>query len=165
MTLPTGAISLSQVNAELSQAATAPISLGQTHVRNLAGVPSGPISMSNLRGKSAYTPMTVVGYDVYDNDYATGTQYTDNWYPQVAVTAGGVPGFTYLWTFISNPNSFTLVTNNIATGRVSHLVSKFGFTGSCTLNCRVTDGSGNYVDRTVTVTVTVTVDITNGAAV
>lgn len=162
MTLPaTGAISLSQVSVELGGAAGSVRSLGETAVRNLAGVPSGAISMSSLRGKSAYTPMTVVGYDVYDNDLATGTQYTDNWYPSVAVTAGGSGGFTYLWTFISNPNSFTLNVNNAATGRVSHVVSKFGFTGSCTLNCRVTDSTGAFVDRTVYVTV----EITNGAAV
>lgn len=55
MTLPTGTISLSQVNTELGRSATATISLGETAVRSLAGVPSGAISMDNLRGKSAVT--------------------------------------------------------------------------------------------------------------
>lgn len=54
MALPgSGAISLSQVNTELGLAATTAISLNQTNVRNLAGVASGQISMSNLHGKSS----------------------------------------------------------------------------------------------------------------
>lgn len=48
-----GAISLSQVNTELGRSSTAAISLGETAVRTLAGVPSGAISMSNLYGKSS----------------------------------------------------------------------------------------------------------------
>ncbi len=55
MTLPTGTISMSQVNTELGRSATATISLGESAVRTLAGVPSGAISMDNLRGKSAVT--------------------------------------------------------------------------------------------------------------
>lgn len=54
MALPgSGAISLSQVNTELGLAANTAISLNQTNVRNLAGVASGTISMSNLHGKSS----------------------------------------------------------------------------------------------------------------
>lgn len=54
MALPSsGAISCSQINTELSFASNATISLGSTSVRNLAGVASGAISMSNLYGKSA----------------------------------------------------------------------------------------------------------------
>ena len=52
MTLPTGTISMSQVNVELQLSATTPISLNQASVRLLADVPSGTISMNNLRGKT-----------------------------------------------------------------------------------------------------------------
>lgn len=43
---------MGQVNTELGRSATATISLNETAVRTLAGVPSGTISMDNLRGKS-----------------------------------------------------------------------------------------------------------------
>lgn len=54
----TGPISLGDVNVELGKASTTNISMGNTDVRTLAGVPSGTISMSDLRGKSnvAFTP-------------------------------------------------------------------------------------------------------------
>jgi hypothetical protein len=52
MTLPaSGPISLNDVNVELTLSGTTTISLNQTNVRALAGVPSGAISMSNLYGK------------------------------------------------------------------------------------------------------------------
>ncbi len=46
---------MSQVNTELGRSATATISLNESAVRTLAGVPSGAISMDNLRGKSSVT--------------------------------------------------------------------------------------------------------------
>ena len=53
MTLPTGAISLSQVNTELSiSPSSTTINMGATAVRTLAGQPSGAIAMSDLQGKS-----------------------------------------------------------------------------------------------------------------
>lgn len=56
----TGPISLSQVNAELGNASTTQISLGQSSVRTLAGVASGQISLSNLYGKGG---VQFVGYN------------------------------------------------------------------------------------------------------
>ena len=55
MTLPTGTITMSQVNTELCNPSTSTITLNDTKVRQLAEVPSGTISMDDLRGKSGFT--------------------------------------------------------------------------------------------------------------
>lgn len=47
-----GAISINNINTELGSASGATRSLGDTSSRNLAGVPSGAISLSNFYGKS-----------------------------------------------------------------------------------------------------------------
>lgn len=53
MALPsTGSISMAQVRTELGLSGS--ISLGQSQVRNLAGRSTGSVSMSHLRGKSAW---------------------------------------------------------------------------------------------------------------
>ena len=53
MTLPTGTISLSQVNTELDiSPSSTTINMGSAPVRGLAEVPSGAIAMSDLQGKS-----------------------------------------------------------------------------------------------------------------
>jgi len=58
MTLPaSGSISLNDVNVELTLSGTTTISLNQTNVRSLAGVPSGTISMQDLRGKQYRVPL------------------------------------------------------------------------------------------------------------
>jgi len=67
MGLPsTGSISMSQVRNELELSGA--ISLGQSEVRSLADRPSGSISMSHLRGKSAWNPNAIfnIGYVSYD---------------------------------------------------------------------------------------------------
>jgi hypothetical protein len=56
MVLPTGTISMANVNVELARSSTATISLNESAVRGLAGIASGTISMNDLRGKSAGTP-------------------------------------------------------------------------------------------------------------
>jgi hypothetical protein len=61
MALPSsGAISLSQVSVELSRAANAQTSLGESAVRGLAGVATGQISLSNLWGKSSVEYKTYI---------------------------------------------------------------------------------------------------------
>ena len=52
MPLPTGTISLSEVNVELGRSSTAEISMNDAALRALAGVASGAIGMSSLQGKA-----------------------------------------------------------------------------------------------------------------
>lgn len=52
MPLPTGTISLGDVNVELGRSATAEISMNDAALRALAGVASGALGMVTLRGKS-----------------------------------------------------------------------------------------------------------------
>lgn len=77
MPLPTtGAISLSAVAAEIGRAVGTAISLGETAVRNLAGVATGAISLSQLYGKSSvsFSPAggTSSGTAVYLSDWWAG---------------------------------------------------------------------------------------------
>lgn len=57
------------VNLELSKVATATVSLNDTDVRNLAGIVSGQISMSDLRGKSNYqlSDTAIIAYGLGDS--------------------------------------------------------------------------------------------------
>lgn len=98
MALPTGTISMSQVNTELGRSSTATISLGESAVRTLAGVPSGAISMDNLRGKSA---MSVSANNVSGSGFgfaSSGSVSTGS--PDTTVTGGTAP-FTFSWTYLS----------------------------------------------------------------
>lgn len=52
MPTPSGTISLSDVNIELRRTSTASINMNEADVRSLARIPSGTISMSDLRSKS-----------------------------------------------------------------------------------------------------------------
>lgn len=146
MTLPaSGAISIGMVAAELGIGF--PLSLGDSRVRALAGVPSGPISMSSLYGKSAYTPMTISASDDSQNFDSNGAGGTASCSPGVTVT-GGTGGYTYAWSFTSNPGGNTLTAANMADCVVSHAYGP-NTTNSAysVLQCEVTDSTGHTVVR------------------
>jgi hypothetical protein len=145
MTLPaSGAISLSQVSVELGRAATATTSLGETATRNMAGVASGAISMSNLHGKSA---MSAVGVSDTANVSSVGAGGTAIANPSVTVTNYVAP-LSFLWSFTSNPDGCALANATSQTCAVSKAyAAEANGEALSTLQCVVTDAN-----TTITVT-------------
>lgn len=141
MTLPaSGSISLGQVAAELGIGL--PLSLGDSRVRNLAGVASGPISLGQLRGKSGVAPLSATSTN--DSGYASTVAGGGTVSCSPRVTAGGGTGvITYLWVFTSNPNGCTLsnATSAACTVSKTYTQSSNGV-ANATLRCTVRDGGG-----------------------
>lgn len=144
MTIPaSGPITLGQVAAELGIGL--PLSLGDSRVRTLAGVPSGPISLGQLRGKSAATPLTATasgGHGEADTRNGAGSVSCS---PRV--TAGGGTGtITYLWEFTSNPGDCSLSGSTSSACLVSHTFTKDSSgSAAATLRCTVRDGASGVV--------------------
>lgn len=89
-----GAISLSQVNTELGFSSTATISLGDTAVRNLAGVSTGAIAMSSLYGKTGGVTFSPVGSTNAGAPQSIGA--AEDGSAEVFITASG--DVTWNWT-------------------------------------------------------------------
>lgn len=135
-----GPVTLGQVAAELGIAL--PLSLGDARVRGMAGVPSGPISLGQLRGKSS---VSATGNNASGYAYAGATGGTVACSPSVTVT-GGSGTIAYLWEFTSNPNACALSASTSATCSVSHGYSKSTVgSASAVLRCTVSDGAGASV--------------------
>ena len=152
MTIPlTGQISFATINIELGRAANAPISLNETAVRQLAGIPSGPISFNDLRGKSA---LGVTASNVTGNDagFAPSGFVQSSSGPNASVI-GGVGPFTYSWTKLSGSNNFGIsnpaVLNPTWSGDIPNGISV------ATWRLTVTDtANGNTASIDITVTLT-----------
>lgn len=150
MTLPaSGNLTMAQVAAELGIGL--PLELGDSRVRTLAGVPSGPISMSNLYGKSAGAPPpapTPLSVQVQDGSgYAESSSASGTVSCQVTATVtGGTGAITHLWEFISNPGQATLSNSNSASARVSRNYARYS-SGSADAQLRYTarDSTGAQV--------------------
>jgi hypothetical protein len=149
MTLPvSGPISLGAVAAELGIAL--PLSLGDARVRALAGKPSGPISLGDLRGKSAGGPMSVTaqdGYGAADTRLGAGAVSCS---PGVDIV-GGNGTKTCTWVVLSNPKNcvVTLGTGPSVTVKYNYQQNANG-TAVVSLRCTVVDQIGQQ--QTVDVT-------------
>ena len=125
MTLPVGTISMSQVNVELTLSATAQISLNQANVRTLAGVPSGTISMNNLRGKTYVFAFTIASNQIDANlrTLAINAGWNGSTPVQATINAGvfisgSVPGNSTPALTINGsfPNGVSLINNGTIAG-------------------------------------------------
>lgn len=161
MTLPASApISMAQVMTELrivTPARAYPIALGDADVRALAGVPSGPISLTNLLGKSAYLAMSGSVPDVFD-DAPSGpvSSYTATVPVSISLT-GGLAPFSYAWSKLSG--SGTLIAVNAASTSAEFLVVPATVPDqefNQVVQCIVTDAMGNTLTRSGTVTLILT---------
>jgi len=128
MALPTGTISMSQVNQELGLSATATISLNQANVRTLAGVGgSGTvISMNNLRGKSNTFNFSITSNQTNANLRTLAVNA--GWNQSTAVVATINSGITISGSIQANstaaltingswPGGVTLINNGVIQGR------------------------------------------------
>lgn len=152
MTLPaSGPITIGMVAAELG--ISLPLSLGDPRVRALAGGPSGPISLGQLRGKSTYTPMTVTANGASNSVNSAGGAGTIQAFPSVAVS-GGSGGKSYAWEVVSSTNSPVVNGLNTASPQVSKSYAQnANGSASARMRCAVTDATGATVlSNTVDVT-------------
>lgn len=150
MVLPTGTISMSQVNTELGRSSTASISLGETAVRTLAGVASGAISMNDLRGKSAGATYTPAGGTSGSPTAVSGTGGPN---ASASITASQSVTWTYTRT------SGTFGSANVTSGSAASSIT-FSITGNNTFNIRTSVWSVSASDGSTTKYWTVTVQNT-----
>lgn len=124
MTLPaSGPISFNNINVELGVSGTTQASLGQTSYRNLAGVASGQISMSNFYGKSNQFAFTISSNQTSANLATLATAAGWNGSSQLVATIAsgvyissnstGTPGMTVSGSF---PGGVSLINNGFIVG-------------------------------------------------
>lgn len=167
MTLPVypNQIAMNQVNTELGFAWNRQTSLGESSVRTLAGVASGQIAFSNLHGKSAYTNIYGVGYNLAPNNadlnpyyYCMQTQWVQcpltvslntGW-----ITIYGSGGYPSKWVSGWTHLSGTALDNGEASGVLVRFTKNpvgRGTWYTSTYRVYLTDGtSTGYVDITMT---------------
>lgn len=142
MTLPSsGTITMDMVATELGIPNTG-LSLNDSRVRALAGIPSGTIGFYNLYGKSSYIPMSLYAPDAYDFTDSRWGPGVATAYPEVLVTNGLAP-FTYQWTLNSSSFGVTLDNPNSprCTVKRSYVQNSQG-RATAVLSCVVTDATG-----------------------
>jgi len=155
MTLPvSGAISFNNINVELGVSGTTQASLGQTSYRNLAGVASGAISMSNFYGKANQFAFTISSNQTNANlrtlavnagwNQSSKVVATVNSGVYIYSTSTGTPGLTINGSF---PGGVELVNNG-------YIMGQGGYGGGYMGGNYSPSAGGNAVSLGVNVTVT-----------
>lgn len=152
MTTPlSGQISIGNCRAEIGIGG--PLGLLDGAMRTLSGVSSGPVSLTDCYNKTGAGGggggFVATGHGDAAVGIATGSQFTESVFPSVSVVGGSGTGRTYLWSIATQTTTgFTLTNATSATCTVSHVIGKYGFVGSCTLNCACADDAGNSANVT-----------------
>lgn len=120
-----GAISLANVNVELGRSSTTTITMNETVVRNLAGIASGAISMSDFYGKSA------VSFDPAGTTSAPGEAISDMF------GGGGTDAVVTItcnqsatWTYFESGSSegYADIASGSSATSITFTLPNFGFT-------------------------------------
>lgn len=154
MVLPTGQISMSQVNTELGRTATASLNLNDAAVRSLAGRPTGAISLNDLRGKGSAVSVVYTGgagstsnLGTYTfNTVAIGTASTGR---LVVATASTNAGY-YPTTCTINGTAMTKASTGNLSSALFYAVLSTGTTANFVVTMNTTAGQCNL--RTYSVT-------------
>ena len=147
MTLPvSGAISFNDINVELGVSGTTEASLGQPSFRTLAGIASGPISMSDFYGKANQFAFTISSNQTNANLATLATAAGWNGTSKVIATINsgiyvssnstGTPGLTVSGSF---PGGVELVNN----GYIIGMGGAGGIGGGISLNTRIAGSAGS----------------------
>lgn len=149
MTLPVGTISLSGVNVELRLSSTQIISLNDANVRQLAGVPSGAISMSNLQGKSYVISIPASGSitQYFGLSYAYGNPSVLSWTVSGSTFSFNISSST---TYCGPPFSSSGTSAITETTVGGYVVQTTTFTNNHPKVC--CNGNQNYIYETYTLT-------------
>lgn len=159
MTLPaSGLIHMNQVSWELGNPSGTWLDLNDTRVRAIAGKPTQgtTISMADLRGKSAYTPMSLGLHsnengsilEWYPNSSGNVSAYTYNC-GITALISGGVAPYTCVFT---KSNSIGTLTSNGIYANWAVNIPRFadqGYIVSSNFTCVVTDSTNRQISITV----------------
>jgi hypothetical protein len=160
MTTPSGQISLSQVNTELGFSAAATITMNDTVVRSLAGVPSGQITMANLQNKSSAWTGTISSnqqqMDLYS--FATGNGYPGSGVAQITVAPG-----VYIWSDSTGAAAMTIPSGfgagNLTLTNNGYIMGKGGRGGNGSV-----PENGLPGGPAISISQPVTINNTNGSA-
>lgn len=162
MTLPvSGPISFNNINVELGVSGTTQASLGQTSYRNLAGVPSGAISMSNFYGKANQFAFTISSNQANADlrTLALGAGWNGASKVVATINSGvymysnstGSPALTVSGAF---PNGVQLINNGVIIGRGGN--GGNGGTGPASAKVPGQPGGGGGTALSVSVAISIT---------
>ena len=118
-----GAISIANINTELGVASTTTLSLNDSAARTLAGVASGPISMSNFYGKSNAPAVTFTpnGGSSSGSPVALSNYGYDVKVAVVTITCSASASWT--WTRGTYSGASTVVVGGVSKSNISGTAS------------------------------------------